>query len=174
MNRRDLYRYGSVTLAAIAALVPSVPGLAYLLDPLTKKSKQGKFVRLAKLSELKVGEPVSVAVIEERQDAWVKYPREPIGSVWLIRQPKGTKPEVVAFTTECPHLGCAVNLSPNGKSFDCPCHTSKFDFTGKALNRVPPRPMDKLDVELSTDPDPEVRVKFQRFRAQEKEQIPLV
>jgi menaquinol-cytochrome c reductase iron-sulfur subunit len=174
MNRRDLYRYGSVTLAAIAALVPGVPGLAYFLDPLTKKSKHAKFVRLAKLSELKVGEPVSVAVIEERQDAWVKYPREPIGSVWLIRQPKGTKPEVVAFATECPHLGCAVNLSPNGKNFDCPCHTSKFDFAGKALNSVPPRPMDKLDVELSTDPDPEVRVKFRRFRAQEKEQIPLV
>ena len=173
MNRRDLYRYGSLALGALAALVPAVPGMAYLLDPLAKRSKQGNFQRVGKLSELKVGEPLSVAINEERQDAWVKYPREPIGSVWLIRQPEGAKTKVVAFTTECPHLGCAVNLSPNGKSFDCPCHTSKFDFTGKPLNSVPPRPMDKLEVELSNDPDPVIRVRFQRFRAQEKEQIPL-
>jgi menaquinol-cytochrome c reductase iron-sulfur subunit len=173
MNRRDLYRYGSFALGALAALVPAVPGMAYLLDPLSKRTKQGDFQRVGKLSELKVGEPLSVTISEERQDAWVRYPREPIGSVWLIRQPEGAKAKVVAFTTECPHLGCAVNLSPNGKEFDCPCHTSKFDFTGKPLNRVPPRPMDKLEVELSNDPDPEIRVKFQRFRAQEKEQIPL-
>ncbi len=174
MNRRDLYRYGAIALGACAALVPAVPGLAYFLDPLTKTRKKGEFVRLAKLSELKVGEPLSVAVIEERQDAWVKYPREPIGSVWLVRQPAGTKPEVVAFTTECPHLGCAINLSPNGKQFDCPCHTSKFELNGKAINSVPPRPMDTLDVELSSDADPDIRVKFQRFRAQETEKIPLV
>ncbi len=103
----------------------------------------------------------------------MKYPREPVGSVWLVRQPAGAKPEVVAFTAECPHLGCAVNLSGDGKSFHCPCHTSKFDLRGKPENRVPPRGMDTLDVELTPGDDPEVRVKLRRFRTQEKEKIPL-
>jgi menaquinol-cytochrome c reductase iron-sulfur subunit len=174
MNRRDLYRYGTVAMAACVALVPAVPGLAYLLDPLRKRSKAGEHRRVAKLSELAVGEPKTFAIVDDRHDAWVKYPREPIGSVWLVRQPEGTKPEVLAFATECPHLGCAVSLSPNGKNFDCPCHNSKFELTGKPLNRVPPRHMDGLDVELSNDADPEIRVRFQRFRAQEKEKIPLV
>jgi hypothetical protein len=34
--------------------------------------------------------------------------------------------------------------------------------------------MDRLDVELTGTGDPEVRVKFQRFRTQSEERIPLV
>ena len=81
--------------------------------------------------------------------------------------------EVIAFTAECPHLGCAINLSADGKSFLCPCHASAFDFDGKPRNQVPPRPMDRLDVELTAEPDPKVRVKFQRFRTLAQERIPL-
>ena len=33
--------------------------------------------------------------------------------------------------------------------------------------------MDRLEVELTQGDDPEVRVKFQRFRTQSEEQIPL-
>lgn len=174
MNRRDFYRYGTVVLGGLVGTVLAVPGVAYVIDPLRRKSKQGELQQLAKLSDLKVGEPRSFAVIGERQDAWVKYPKEPVGSVWLVRQPPGAPQQVVAFTAECPHLGCAVNLAEDGKAFLCPCHTSAFDFTGKALNSVPPRGMDTLAVEVSAGDDPEVLVKFGRFRTQEKEKTPLV
>jgi menaquinol-cytochrome c reductase iron-sulfur subunit len=174
MNRRDFYRFGTILLGNAVAVALAVPGVAYLLDPLRRTSKAGGFQRLAKLSDLPVGEPRSFAVIEERQDAWVKYPPEPVGSVWLVRQPEGKTPQVVAFTAECPHLGCAVNLAADGKSFLCPCHTSNFDFDGRPLNAVPPRAMDALEVELTAGDDPDVRVKFQRFRTQEKEKTPLV
>ena len=80
---------------------------------------------------------------------------------------------MVAFTAECPHLGCAVNLSGDGKTFLCPCHTSSFDLEGKPQNIVPPRSMDRLDVELIADNDPKVRVKFQRFQPLAEERIPL-
>jgi menaquinol-cytochrome c reductase iron-sulfur subunit len=173
MNRRDFYRYGTVALGALGALVLAVPGVAYVIDPIRRRSKQGGFEKLTNLSALAVGEPRSFELIGEKQDAWVKYPREPVGSVWLVRQPEGAKPAVIAFTAECPHLGCAVNLSADRKSFLCPCHTSRFDFTGRPENRVPPRGMDTLEVELSGDADPEVRVRFRRFRTQEKEKISL-
>ena len=68
----------------------------------------------------------------------------------------------------------AVNLNADGKSFLCPCHTSAFDLGGKPKNQVPPRAMDRLKVELTPGDDPEVRVKFERFRTQSEEQIPLV
>lgn len=173
MNRRDLYRFGTIALGSLVALALAVPGVAYLLDPLRRTSRRGDYETLTRLSQLSVGEPKAFAVIDERQDAWVKYPREPIGSVWLIRQPEGSKDRVIAFTAECPHLGCAVNLAGDGKSFLCPCHTSEFDFRGNPLNQVPPRGMDRLDVKLSNDPDPGVRVRFQRFRTQTEEKIPL-
>jgi Rieske Fe-S protein len=173
MNRRDFYRYGTLALGGLVGLALAVPGVAYVIDPLRRKSGQGGFQKLTSLGALPVGEPRSFAVIGEKHDAWVKYPREPIGSVWLVRQPEGAKPAVLAFTAECPHLGCAVNLAADGKSFLCPCHTSNFDFTGRPLNSVPPRGMDPLEVELSDGPDPEVRVRFQRFRTQEKGRVPL-
>ena len=173
MTRRDFYRFGTIVLGNAVALALAVPGVAYVLDPIRKASKKGELQGLARLSDLTVGEPRSFAVIDERQDAWVKYPREPVGSVWLVRQPEGSRPEVIAFTAECPHLGCAVNLTAGGKEFLCPCHTSEFDLKGKPLNAIPPRGMDTLDVELTPGDDPEVRVKFQRFRTQEKEKTPL-
>jgi len=174
MKRRDLYRYGTMLLGNLAAFTLAVPGVAYLFDPLAKKSKEGVFQPMAKLKELKVGVPVAVPVVEERQDAWVKYPKEPIGSVWLVRQPEGSKEPVVAFTTTCPHLGCAINLAADRTTFYCACHSSRFEFSGKPMNDVPPRAMDSLKVKITTDPDPVVMVKFERFRCQGKEKISLV
>lgn len=174
MTRRDFYRFATVGLGALMGLVLSVPGVAYIVSPLRGKKRDESFETLARMSQLTVGVPRSFAVIEDRRDAWVRYPREPVGSVWLIRQAVGTTPPVIALTSECPHLGCAVNLAADGKSFLCPCHTSAFDFDGKPKNDVPPRPMDRLEVEVTAGDDPEVRVKFQRFRTQSKEKIPLV
>jgi Rieske Fe-S protein len=175
MNRRDFYRYGTIVLGNVVAFVLAVPGVAYLIDPLRRKSRQGDFTTLTRLDQLAVGQPRAFPIIDVRQDAWVKYPPEPIGSVWLIRQPDGAKEPVIALTAECPHLGCAVNLAADGKSFLCPCHTSNFDFQGEPLNAVPPRPMDRLEVKFSrgNEPDSEVQVKFQRFRTQSEEKIPL-
>jgi menaquinol-cytochrome c reductase iron-sulfur subunit len=172
--RRGFLGFATVAVGSLIGLVLAVPGAAYVLSPLRKRGREGGFETLARLSQLEVGVPRSFAIIEERQDAWVKYPREPVGSVWLIRQPKGIGTEVLALSSECPHLGCAVNLTADGKSFLCPCHTSAFNLEGKPQNQVPPRPMDRLDVEITKGDDPEVRVKFQRFRTQSEEKIPLV
>ena len=174
MNRRTFYSLGSVALGGLMGAVLAVPGVKYLLDPLGKRMKSGGFRPLTTLGQLKVGVPQAFPIIEERQDAWVKYPKEPVGSVWLIRQKEGAKPAVVAFTSECPHLGCAVGLASDGQSFLCPCHTSSFRFDGSRLNKVPPRGMDGLAVELSQDADPVVLVAFQRFQTQSEEKKPLV
>lgn len=34
----------------------------------------------------------------------------------------------------CPHLGCALRWNKQEHSWDCPCHGSRFDSTGKLLN----------------------------------------
>lgn len=173
ISRRDFYRFGSIALGNAIALALAVPGVRYLLDPLSRKAGAGGFRPLARLSQLEPGKPQAFPIIESRLDAWVRYPKEPVGSVWLIRQQDDPK-RVVAFTSECPHLGCAVGMSADGQSFFCPCHTSSFAFDGSIKNKIPPRGMDALEVTLSDEADPQVEVKFERFQTQSTERKPLV
>lgn len=173
LHRRDFHRLGTLVLGNAFALALAVPGLKYLLDPLSRRGGGGDIRALTRLGQLKVGEPQLFSILSERQDAWVRYPREPVGSVWLIRQPDGAKERVIALASECPHLSCPVTLAADGKGFLCPCHDSVFNLDGTRKNMVAPRGMDMLEVALSSDEDPEVSVKFLRFRPQTEEKTSL-
>lgn len=39
-----------------------------------------------------------------------------------------------AVSVRCPHLGCELSWNQDDLSWDCPCHGSRFDYTGKLLN----------------------------------------
>ncbi|MBS6195512.1 MAG: FAD-dependent oxidoreductase [Clostridiales bacterium] len=34
----------------------------------------------------------------------------------------------------CPHMGCQLEWNPDEKSWDCPCHGSRFDYDGNLLS----------------------------------------
>ncbi|MDD3693604.1 MAG: FAD-dependent oxidoreductase [Oscillospiraceae bacterium] len=42
--------------------------------------------------------------------------------------------KVHLVSTRCPHLGCELQFNPDEKSWDCPCHGSRFDIYGKWLS----------------------------------------
>ena len=42
--------------------------------------------------------------------------------------------ELHVFSATCPHLGCVVHWNADEKSFDCPCHGSRFSNEGKVIN----------------------------------------
>jgi nitrite reductase/ring-hydroxylating ferredoxin subunit len=47
------------------------------------------------------------------------------------RDPKG---KLFLVSAECTHLKCMVTWNPDEKSWDCPCHGSRFTYTGKVIN----------------------------------------
>ena len=76
---------------------------------------------LAKFSDLKVG-----------QVTRAKYPddKSPIMIFKLgTKVPDGVGPDgdVVAYSSICTHLGCAVAWNADAKVLSCPCHFSSFD-----------------------------------------------
>ena len=48
----------------------------------------------------------------------------------VYRDEKG---EVHTVSPKCPHLGCQLEWNPEEKSWDCPCHGSRFDIYGRLL-----------------------------------------
>jgi len=53
-----------------------------------------------------------------------------LDKIAAYRDPAGTLHQVSAV---CPHLGCIVAWNAAEKSWDCPCHGSRFDADGKIL-----------------------------------------
>lgn len=156
-------------LGALAGVLTVVPGLNVLVRPLLKeKPSASKKIRVALLSAIPPdGVARSFPVIDERVDQWSRYPREKIGSVYLVRESVDAPPR--CFSATCPHLGCAVEYKPQQGEYRCPCHTSAFAQDGRVLSGPSPRPLDTLEVEVRGD---QVWVEYQKFRSVLAEKIP--
>ena len=54
-----------------------------------------------------------------------------------------------AFDQKCTHLTCPVYYSKEHKRLECPCHEGGFNATtGAVLYGPPPRPLDRIELEI--------------------------
>lgn len=51
----------------------------------------------------------------------------------------------------CTHLGCTFPWNPNDSQFQCPCHGSRYDFTGKVVRGPAPLPLQLVHVSVEED-----------------------
>jgi menaquinol-cytochrome c reductase iron-sulfur subunit len=169
LNRRGALEAIVAGGSAIFVGGAAAPAVGAAIAPVLAASQGAdKWVRVARLSDLKEGEPKRAAVISEMTDAFTKYARENLGAVWLIR----TGNAVRAFSVTCPHLGCGVEKSDSG--FGCPCHTSAFDSSGRKVAGPSPRDMDPVEARVvGEDAERIVEVQFKKFRqgVPEREEI---
>ncbi len=52
-----------------------------------------------------------------------------------------------AVSLTCTHLGCHVNWNPAERSWDCPCHGSRYDVDGRILHGPAVRPLDRVSLD---------------------------
>jgi menaquinol-cytochrome c reductase iron-sulfur subunit len=178
-DRRNFFiKAGAIVCGSLLAIVPLASAVAVFISPVWRKHV-GSWVRVALLDQVPDnGKPVGFPVITDREDAWNRYPAQRIGAVYLVRKPGVETP--TAFTATCPHAGCFIGYTPGQDHFQCPCHTSAFNFDGTRVNgdrEVAPRGMDSLEVEVRpSKADSNIRevwVHYERFQTGKKEKIPV-
>lgn len=62
--------------------------------------------------------------------------------VAAYRRPDG---KLEAVSARCTHLGCQVNWNPAERSWDCPCHGSRFATDGEVLQGPAVHPLARRD-----------------------------
>jgi nitrite reductase/ring-hydroxylating ferredoxin subunit len=73
--------------------------------------------------------------------------RQGLTKVAVYRDEQGA---VHTYSAECPHLGCVVDWNSLEKTWDCPCHGSRFDPYGRVVNGPANSNLERVDVEENT------------------------
>jgi quinol---cytochrome c reductase iron-sulfur subunit, bacillus type len=142
-GRRLFLKLGVHGLGAGVAAVTAGPAIAYLAFPLSHDTTTGAhgYVPVGRLERFKEGAPVKVDLLSDKTDAWNRVESVKIGSAWVVN----LNGKLIAYSTVCPHLGCAIDYDAAADKFKCPCHRSAFGKDGKIEDGPAPRVMDELE-----------------------------
>jgi quinol---cytochrome c reductase iron-sulfur subunit, bacillus type len=165
-DRRGALKTIAAVTGAAGCCALAIPTVRFLVTPALGAAGAGRWIKTVLADSLPDGEPKRVALVADHRDAWTLEKNVELGAAWLLR--KGS--DVVAWSTVCPHLGCAVDKSAAGGGFNCPCHDSSFDADGHRLTGPSPRGLDTLASKVE---DGFVHVEFQRFRQGTPEKEPV-
>jgi Rieske Fe-S protein len=171
-GRRRFLKLATCAVGGGIGLVVAVPAVKYLLDPVGRRvvSTGVEPIDVIGVDDLEVGaKPTKVTVVARSvRDSWSTSTDVPLGAVWLTRTGDAT---VRAFSSVCPHLGCAVGFDANIGHYKCPCHDSAFDVDGHRISGPTERGLDELQADVDKD-SRRVLVTWVRYRQGGSEKVP--
>lgn len=147
--------------AGASTVVAGAPVAASLLAPTGERTVRAgdDFIDVGPLDGILEDHPLRVTLRADRQDAWATFRNVELGSAWIV---KGTDGGVTAFSTACPHLGCAVDWVEARDCFACPCHDGVFEKGGARVSGPAPRGLDRLECRVENG---RVLVRFAKVRS---------
>jgi Rieske Fe-S protein len=60
---------------------------------------------------------------------------------------RDTSDKIHAISITCTHLGCTLKWNPAETSWYCPCHGSRFTYTGEVIEGPATQPLEQIPVE---------------------------
>jgi menaquinol-cytochrome c reductase iron-sulfur subunit len=136
-TRRTFYTLFINGAMGLIGAALAVPAAIYLLFP-PKPRKGQEWVETADLAAIPNGTPTEISFDRTRVDGWNVTKEK--ATAWVVKKPGD---QVVAFTPQCTHLGCAYHWDDPSHTFVCPCHNSSFSIDGQVLGGPAPRPLDR-------------------------------
>jgi Rieske Fe-S protein len=125
------YLLGGGVLASLASFL--YPVIRFMMPPPIREAIETSVVA-GKLGELA---PNTGKVF--------KFGRRP---ALLVNTPGG---ELVAYDGICTHLNCTIQYRPDYGQIWCACHNGFYDVSGKNIAGPPPRPLERLNVQVRGD-----------------------
>jgi Rieske Fe-S protein len=86
--------------------------------------------------------PAEAGSADEVPAGEARVVRSGLGKVGVYRDDAGA---VHAVSLRCTHLGCLLHFNDAERSWDCPCHGSRFDVDGEVLAGPAVRPLARRD-----------------------------
>ncbi|MWJ27047.1 arsenate reductase (azurin) small subunit [Halomonas sp. ZH2S] len=107
---------GTLSLSPVARAQPGSPS-----SPAGSTTLPYPREVIARLGDVNVNQPIYFNYPDNRSPCvLIRKGREVKGGV-------GPDRDVVAYSTQCTHMGCPVNYDKEAETFKCPCHYSIFD-----------------------------------------------
>ncbi len=126
--------------AAISTAVASILGLASIA-PLRQKG-ESHWMDAGPVNALS-SKPQRLAVAFQHRQGWSEESRTMIYYAYT-----DTQGQPVAFSSQCPHLGCSVRWVDDRSSFECPCHGGTFDKNGSVVAGPPAQSLTRPQVKI--------------------------
>lgn len=87
--------------------------------------------------------PASRASLDDLPRGGARVVRDGVGKTGVFRDDDGA---LHAVSMRCTHLGCLVRWNAAERSWDCPCHGSRFGVDGQVLEGPAVKPLERKDV----------------------------
>jgi Rieske Fe-S protein len=170
-SRRGFLKAATIAIGGAMGAVVGIPLIRYFLHPVGRKivSAPDAPIDIAGVDEVVAGAaPVKLPVVASGvRDAWGVSGDVAVGSAWVHKEEDGT---VKAFSSVCPHLGCAVAFDEGDEEYKCPCHRSAFKKSGEKISGPSKRGLDPLEVTVE---DGRIKVVYKRYRSDVPEREPV-